>query len=304
VLLLATVAGGIGWWFGSGPGSLVAVPAVSGMSYDDAAAALTAEGFVPQREEEFSVDVDAGVAIRSEPGEGERLEKGVTVAVVVSAGPASHDLGPLAGADAASVREQLTAANLDITDDEEYFDDLDEGKVLNVRITPRDGGDAFGCDQGCTVHEKDTATIQVSVGPVPDVSGMTVDQATKTLTDKGLVVSAERIQNFSEDVAKDKVLGYADRAEEGPWRPGDTIQLIVSKGPELFEVPDVKGMTRDKAKDALSKAGFRWTYTSDTLIPDGAWDLLDDKNTKVRAYTPSDPQRKGATITLEMGLND
>ncbi|WP_067200621.1 Stk1 family PASTA domain-containing Ser/Thr kinase [Microbacterium sp. XT11] len=304
VLLLATIAGGLGWWFGSGPGSLVAVPAVAGMSYDDAAAALTAEGFVPHREEEFSVDVDAGTAIRSEPGEGERLEKGVAVAVVVSAGPASHDLGPLAGADAASVREQLTAANLDLTDDEKYFDDLDEGKVLNVRITPRDGGDAFGCDQGCTVHEKDTATIQVSVGPVPDVSGMTIDQATKTLTDKGLVVSPEHIQNFSEDVAKDKVLGYADRAQEGPWRPGDTIQLIVSKGPELFEVPDVKGMTRDKAKDALSKAGFRWTYTSDTLIPDGAWDLLDDKNTKVRSYTPSDPQRKGATITLEMGLND
>ncbi|MEL4402986.1 hypothetical protein AAEJ42_22390, partial [Shewanella algae] len=35
VLLLAAGASGVGWWFGSGPGSLVAVPDVSRMSYAD-----------------------------------------------------------------------------------------------------------------------------------------------------------------------------------------------------------------------------------------------------------------------------
>jgi serine/threonine-protein kinase len=304
VLLLAVVAGGVGWWFGSGPGSLIAVPAVAGMAYEDAANALTAEGFEPQRQDEFSVDVDAGIVIDSDPGAGERLDKGVPVVLIVSKGPASHDIAPVTGQDVDAVRQALTAANLELTDDEQYFDDLDNGKVLNVRITPRAGGDAFGCDQGCTVFEKDTATIQVSLGAVPDVSGMTVDQATKTLTDKGLVVNPESQTVFSEDVAKDKVIGYADRAEAGSWRPGDTIQLIVSKGPQLYDVPDVTGMTRDKAKEALSAAGFQWTYTSDTMIPDVAWDLLDNKNTKVVSYSPTDPQRKGATIVLQMGLKD
>ncbi|WP_223586252.1 Stk1 family PASTA domain-containing Ser/Thr kinase [Microbacterium sp. OVT16B] len=303
VLLLAAVAGGVGWWFGSGPGSLVAVPGVAGMSYQDAADTLTAEGFVPVQKDEFSVDIPAGEVIKTDPGEGQRLDRGVTVTVIVSTGPAPHDLAPVAGVDVETVRGQLDAANLDITDDEKYFDDLDDGMVLNVRITPRGGGDAFGCDQGCTVHEKDTATIQVSVGPVPDVSGMNVNQATKTLTDKGLVVNPESQTVFSEDVAKDKVIGYADRAEAGSWRPGDTIQLIVSKGPELFDVPDVKGMTRDKAKEALTNAGFKWSYTSDTMIPDGAWDLLDNKNTKVVSYSPTEPQRKSTTIVLQMGLS-
>ncbi len=47
VLLLAVLAGGVGWWFGSGPGSLIAVPSVAG-TYDDAAATLQAEGFTPR----------------------------------------------------------------------------------------------------------------------------------------------------------------------------------------------------------------------------------------------------------------
>ncbi len=141
----------------------------------------------------------------------------------------------------------MQAANLEITDDEEYFTDAAAGSVINVRITPRDGGDAFGCDEGCTVHEKDTATIQVSRGPVPDVTDMTVKQATETLTGKGLKVAEENIYRPSDSIGKDRVIGYADRTEEGSWRPGETIQLIVSQGPPLFDVPDVSGMTRDEA---------------------------------------------------------
>src|SRR5690554_110358 len=95
VLLLAIAAGGVGWWFGSGPGSLVAVPAVAGLSYEDAAAALEEEGFTPVKSEENSVDVEAGIAIRSDPGQGERLDQGVEVTVVVSSGPASRSVEAL-----------------------------------------------------------------------------------------------------------------------------------------------------------------------------------------------------------------
>ncbi len=306
VMLLATVAGGVGWWFGSGPGSLVAVPAVAGMSYDDAANALKADGFVPERKDEYSIEIDAGTVIKTTPAEGQRLDKGVSVTVVVSSGPAPHTLPALAGLSIEDARAQLAAAKLTLADDEEYFDDdTAQGLVLNVRIAPRSAPEnVFPCGEGCDVHEADTATIQVSLGSVPDVSGMTVDQATQTLTDKRLVVNPESQSVFNDDVAKDRVIGIAPRGEEGSWRPGDSVQLIVSKGPQLYDVPNVTGMTRDKAKEALTAAGFKWTYTSSTLIPDGAWDLLDNKNTKVLSYSPTDPQRKGATITLQMGLKD
>src|SRR5690606_7177411 len=82
VLLLAVLAGGAGWWFGSGPGSLVAVPAVAGLEYEQAAAALTEEGFVPVQAEESSVDIAPGIAIRTDPPEGERLDSGSEVSEV------------------------------------------------------------------------------------------------------------------------------------------------------------------------------------------------------------------------------
>lgn len=302
VLLLAMLAGGVGWWFGSGPGSLIAVPGVAGQTYDEAAAALTDAGFTPEQREEFSVDVAKGTVIGTDPAEGARLDKGTAVAVIVSAGPASHTIEPVGGQSAEDVRAALQAANLEITDDEEYFDDLEDGKVLNVRITPRDGGDPFGCDEGCTVLERDTATIQVSRGPVPDVSDMTVQQATDALTGRGLKVAEESQYQFSDSIGKDRVIGRADRSSEGPWRPGDTVQLIISQGPQLFDVPDVKGMSRDEATSALEEAGFTWSYTSGTGLPDSVWDLLANENTRVESYSPSDPQRKGANITLTMGF--
>lgn len=302
VLLLAVLAGGVGWWFGSGPGSLIAVPAVAGQTYDQAAAELTEAGFVPTQRDEFSVDVEKGTVIETDPGEGSRLDKGTTVAVVVSAGPASHDIAAVAGVPAADVRAALEAANLEITDDEEYFTDVADGSVINVRITPRAGGDAYGCDEGCTVFEKDTATIQVSRGPVPDVSDMTVGQATDALTSKGLKVNSESQFQPSDTIGKDRVIGIAERGEEGSWRPGETVQLIISQGPPLFDVPDVSGLSRDEATKALRDAGFKWAYTSSTGLPDSVWDLLANQNTRVESYSPSDPQRKGATITLTMGF--
>ncbi len=71
------------------------------------------------------------------------------------------------------------------------------------------------------------------------------------------------------------------------------MQLIISQGPPLFDVPDVSGKTRDEATRALNDAGFKWSYTSGTGLPDSVWDLFANENTKVESYSPTDAQRKG-----------
>ncbi|MEJ1086777.1 Stk1 family PASTA domain-containing Ser/Thr kinase [Microbacterium sp. Mu-80] len=258
VLLLAVVAGGVGWWFGSGPGSLIAVPAVAGMTYEDAAARVTAEGLVPERSERASVEVDAGAVIESSPGSGERVEKDSTVTLVVSTGPAQQTLPHLGGKTEQEVRDLLAASNINVEEQtEDYFADLERDRVLNVRITPRGSDESYACGTGCEVFEDDTALIQMSLGPVPDVTGKPLDEAVQALNDVGLEVAEEKPEEFSDSVAKGSVIAQTvERPGGGSWHPGDTLTLTVSKGPQLFAVPEVAGLTRDEAVQKLEDAGF------------------------------------------------
>ncbi len=296
VLLLATVAGGVGWWFGSGPGSLVAVPGVVGLSYDDAASALTAEGFVPVRGEESSIDVPSGETIRTDPDEGERLDKGTEVTVFVSSGPASHTAETLNGKTEQEARDYLADIKVNVTETPLLlFSDAEAGRVINAFVTPRAGGEVYACAEGCELFEDDTVELYVSAGAFPDVAGMSVDQATNTLRDKGVEVNSDSQFVFSDSVAKDIVIGVTDRAEEGNRRPGDTVQLIVSKGPELFPVPEVEGLSRDEAAQTIRDAGFEPTWN-------GIWNAFPNDFTEV---TGSDPgagsqRAKGTEITLQI----
>ena len=296
VLLLATVAGGVGWWFGSGPGSLVAVPGVAGLSYDDAASALTAEGFVPVRGEESSIDIAAGETIRTDPGEGERLDKGTEITVFVSSGPASHTVETLNGKTEQEARDYLADIRINVTETSlQLFSDAETGRVINAFVTPRDGGEVYACAEGCELREDDTVELYVSAGAFPDVAGMSVDQATNTLRDKGVEVNPDSQFVFSDSVAKDVVIGVTDRAEEGNRRPGDTVQLIVSKGPELFPVPEVEGMSRDEAAQVIRDAGFEPTWN-------GIWNAFPNDFTEVSGSDPgAGAQRpKGTEITLQI----
>lgn len=302
VLLLAVLAGGVGWWFGSGPGSLIAVPAVAGMTYEDAAAAVTAEGLVPERAEQSSIDVDAGLIIESAPGEGDRVEKDSTVTLVVSTGPARHELPALRGKSADEVRSILAENRVNVSDDvEEYFDGLDEGLVLNVRVTPRDEGEAYGCAEGCEVFEDDTALIQLSLGAVPDVTGRPLDEAVRLLEDARLQVADERPEDWSDSVAKGSIIAQStERPDGGPWRPGDTVTLTVSKGPQPLPIPDVKGKTVRQAVDSLKGAGFKVNPTIEDIgLPLGGkyWDVY-----KVCSYDPSGSAARGTTVTLTPGF--
>lgn len=293
VLLLAALAGGTGWWFGSGPGSLVAVPALAGTSFEQAESALVERGLRAERGEEYSLDITAGTVIRSEPGGGERVEKDSAVRVIVSMGPQPHDLGALAGVPVDQVTATLQQAKVTVGDPSYVFTDAADGSVVAASAA-RPSGEAVDCAQGCTVYEGDSASLTVSRGPVPDVSGMSVTEATRVLSDLGFDVDST--EEFSGDVASGVVIGIGARAEGGDWRPGDTMALRVSKGPELFEVPDVEGRTLEEAKRILQNAGFRAGYAA-------FWDTV-PQLAKVVSQEPGDDAERprGATITLVLSI--
>lgn len=299
VILVAALAAGIGWWFGSGPGSQVSVPAVAGLDYEAAAAAIEAQNLVPEQAGENSLEVDEGLVIRTDPPAGDRVDKESTVRVIVSLGPAQHDLPSVVGQPGSDARTMLSGYQLIITEpDAEVFTDATAGTVVALSVTPRLGGDPQDCTNGCTVFEGDTVTLTISLGPVPDVSGMSITEATAALSDVGLSVAADSQEEYSETIQEGRVIGIAPHPDGGSWRPSDTVTLIVSKGRPVFPIPDVVGMTRDAAKRAIEAAGFTVSY-------DERWDEFPDAFTKVESQSPkSDKQApKGTEVSIRIAAS-
>jgi serine/threonine-protein kinase len=200
------------------------------------------------------------------------------------------------------VRSILADNRVNVSDDvEEYFDSLDKGLVLNVRISPRDQGEAYGCADGCQVFEDDSALIQLSLGAVPDVVGKPLDEAVRTLEGVQLKVADDRPEDWSESVARGSVIAQSkERPEGGAWRPGDTVTLTVSKGPQPLPIPDVKGKTVRDAVATLKDAGFKVNPSIEDMdLPLGGkyWDVY-----KVCSYDPSGTAARGATVTLTPGF--
>jgi len=292
VLLLAVLAGGVGWWFGSGPGSLVGVPPVAGLSYEDASAVLTEEGFAPVQGEESSTDVAAGIAIRSDPEEGVRLDKGTEVTVFISTGPAEHALEALNGKSADEARAYLADLNITVSDEDLLlYSRADEGIVINASVTPRAGGDAYECGEGCSAFEADTVDLIVSLGGLPDVVGMTADEASAALGEKDIATTT--IEEFHDSVEQGRVISTYEREGGANWRPGDTMTLVISKGPQLFEVPDVTGQNRDDAANTLRDAGFEPTWNP-------LWTPFPNGLTEVTGTDPAagTMRRAGSEVTL------
>jgi serine/threonine-protein kinase len=128
------------------------------------------------------------------------------------------------------------------------------GSVISA-TRESDGGDV---SQGGDYFQGMNVNLVVSLGPVPDVAGKPVDEASAALTAVGLVPEPGE-QTYSDDVPEGAVIS-ASPVKEGPVRAGDTISLTVSRGPEPVEVPNVVGQTWASAKKALQDAGFSLDY--------------------------------------------
>jgi hypothetical protein len=90
---------------------------------------------------------------------------------------------------------------------------------------------------------------------VPDVAGLTASDAERELTDAGLVAARDS-SRVSVDVPAGAVI-----SQEPPsgtlLKPGQTVRIILSVGPQTFVVPDLVGSSVDGARDALEALGLK-----------------------------------------------
>lgn len=107
-----------------------------------------------------------------------------------------------------------------------------------------------------------TIILNVSSGPgevsMPDVEGMSEDEATQQLEELGLKVTV--IKEYDPDIGKGKAIRTVPGAGEKAQK-GSEVELHVSRGPKQVTVPDVVGQSLDDATKTLEDAGFEVSST-------------------------------------------
>lgn len=148
----------------------------------------------------------------------------------------------------AEARGELQSAGFAIgTETEVYNPDVEAGNVVST--DPAAGEQAAkGSSVNITVSK---GTEQVTV---PDLRGMSADEAQRTLASYGLN-GQQGDTVFSDDVDENKV-AEQDIAVGTTAYKGDTITFHLSKGPETASVPNVQGLDFEAARDRLESAGF------------------------------------------------
>ena len=91
---------------------------------------------------------------------------------------------------------------------------------------------------------------------VPDVSGMSTSEATKTLEKKGLIVSSEIKKDYTDEVKKGKVSKTKPKANE-TVKKGATIILYKSLGSEKVVVEDYTNKDYNKIQAELEVKGIQ-----------------------------------------------
>lgn len=253
LILLLTGGSATAWYYTMGPGSAVTVPALVGEPVAEAEAALTELELEVTTSETFDDDAPAGAVLESDPAVGTSLARGETVALVVSLGIETHEVPPLEGLTQEEAVAELTEAGLTVDDPVVTAEsrDVPEGTVLSSDPA---AGEVIAYDV--------PVGLTVSSGPrvvtVPDdYVGKESELVLSDLADV-LDIAPEQITRtevFSDDVPAGMVVSVVP--EPGSeQRQGTPAAVEVSKGPELFEVPNVQGRQIGEATEILEDAGF------------------------------------------------
>ncbi len=280
VLGLGLVAGGTGWWFGTG--RYTEVPALVSLSEADAVTTAQQAGVdLILSQSIFSETVPAGQVILTDPVSGSQVVRGTDVVATVSKGPERFLVGSaLVGAPLQQVRDALAGMPIRTSETQAYNETVPEGSVA-----------AFNPPAGTPLRRDQPLTVVVSRGPapvdVPSVVGMERQQAIDTLRGGGL--NSNAVEAFSNDVDKGLVISQDPRSDGGKVARGSTVTLQVSKGPDLVKVTDVTGLPLSEAVATLQAAGF---------VVDGTCFLCRDGTVTLQDPQAGSMALRGSTISL------
>lgn len=279
LLLLASVGAGLtGWLLGSN--NDVRVPALVGSSLTAAEAVIRLHHLTPVVGSAVNSDtVAAGLVASTSPVANSRVHRGAQITVHVSRGVLKVTVPTLQGqslnaADAALAHVSLPTGTVTSA----YSDTVKAGLVINS--TP---------PAGSIVDHRTKINLVVSKGPapipIPNETGRPQQLATSTLRDLGLMVTVT--QAFSDTVTTGQVISQTPNG--GTGHRGETVALVVSKGPQLVTVPNLQGLTAARAREELAALGLR---SNEFDLFGGSGHVIDQNP------SPGSQVKPGSTVTF------
>ena len=257
VLIALLLIGGSVWALtrGAAAPESVAVPNVVGLTQAEAKTQIEQAGFTWELNPDkvASDNVAEGSVASTDPTAGTQAEKGATVRVTISSGPDSVTLPDnLVGMSPDDARKAIEALGLkwELDSSKVASDTVPEGKVAQTNPSP-----------GSKVKAGQTIRAYLSSGSdqvdVPDLSGMTQDQARSTLKSVGLELG--NVTSVDSEKEKDRIVEQ-DPATGTKVKKGTTVGVSVSNGKAAqVEIPTVVGMGRDDAEAQLKALGLTVT---------------------------------------------
>ncbi len=255
VVAVAAFAGGALLWMAQQPTEpdLLAIEDVRGLEIPVATAQLITQGFTVSQTiaEQFDEEIPEGLVLGTDPEAGMEVEVGSEIGLIVSLGPSPVAMPAVIGLSLDNATELLEERGFALGDiDREFSRVQPENQVLQATD---EAGIPIG--PGTELAVGTVINLLVSAGEIPDVTGQPLDQARAALEAVGLVGLPTGDGAFSDTVALGSVISM-DIPTGQVVKPGDTIALTVSRGPELVTIPSVLGQKVAIARNTLEELGF------------------------------------------------
>ncbi len=281
-LLLALLVGLGGWYLGVA--RYTVTPGVLNLPEAAAQAKVAKAGLrFATGEPAYSETVAKGSVIKTDPVAGSRVAKDGKVTAVLSLGPERYAVPRLRGASLSEASTRLRDAHLSLGNVvSQYHEKVPPDQVIGTKPA-----------KGTQLKRDSAVEVVVSKGPkpiaIPDWTNRSADKAEQQLKKLGFKVD-KRSAN-SDTVRAGRVISQTPHSGEG--HKNDVISLVVSKGPELVEIPGIRGKRLDDASEQLKKLGLN-VEVKKTMLYVGA-DIVVSSDPGSGTSVP-----KGSTVVLSI----
>ena len=135
----------------------------------------------------------------------------------------------------------------------QFSEDVPAGSIIGWQVQENPSLVA-----GAQVLPDTVIEVTVSLGPAPrpapDLTNLTLDEATASLAGVQLVI-ARGEDEFSDTIEAGRVVTQ-DPPPTTPVERGGTVTVRISKGPDLVAFPDLAGQLYPQAQETLAAAGY------------------------------------------------